>query len=343
MNVLYLSESNLVLICTLTELPRKRCRSSTQSSDSFALQQSVAKKSLHDYTALKMDLLTEDISDLHSESDPNDIIKLLYSNFLTAIAKLLAPHLSEVKIAADNYCQLGLHQHAVAEGPIASAESVDSLFSVMSVKRMWDNTRFFRKAVAAIPASARERQAAEGIFLHYNTHLKIFKQATFLKDALTKEPKGEEKTTAPNESDKLVPLKITSAKSFSSFTCKDCYQIQVRVLSTTYNVPEEKIICHDADESCSTTVTFLIPGQCISNVVQRSTQLSTVWVLLELEIIEVSIPGLFAFSPSVDYFLTLLRGSKTFTADLLGVTEVRVLLIIVHFSFPSFLLPLHLL
>ena len=83
-----------------------------------------------------MDLLAQDILDLRSKSDPYFIIRLLYSNFLLCIAKLLTPHFSEVKIAADNHCQLGLHPKAVAEGAIACAESVDSLFNLMSVKKM---------------------------------------------------------------------------------------------------------------------------------------------------------------------------------------------------------------
>ena len=307
----------------LAELSRKRRRLSNKSSDDLAVQQSVAKKCLHDYTDLKMDLLAQDIADLHSESDPSDIIKLLYSNFLTRIAKLLTPHFAEVKIAADNHYQLGLHKEAVAEGAIASAESVDGLFSVMSVKRMWNNTRFFRKVVAAIPEAAPERQAAEGILFHYNTHLAIYERATLLRDALAKEPKIDEKRMGSNEEDKLIPLKITSAKPIGGFTSEDCYRIQARVLSTAYHIPQEKIICQDADESRSTTVTFLVPCQYIHDIVQCSTQLPTVWVFLELHIIEVSIPGVFTFIPSVGCFLSLLKGSKMFTADLLQVTEVK--------------------
>ena len=320
-------QSSLVVNYTcyiLAELSRKRRRSSTRSSDDLVLQQSVAKKCLHDYTDLKMDLLAQDIADLHSQSDPCIIIRLLYSNFLIRIAKLLTPHFSEVKIAADNHCQLGLHPKAVAEGAIGSAESVDSLFNLMSIKKMWDNTCFFRKVVAAIPANAPERQAAQGILLHYNTHLDIFKKATLLRDALAKETKIDEKKTGSNEDDKLIPLKITSAKPFGGFTSEDCYRIQARLLSTAYGIPQEKIICQDADESHSTTVTFVVPSQYMHDIVQWSTQLPTVWVLLELDIIEVAIPGVFTFIPSVGCFLSLLRGSKTFTADLLGVTEVRV-------------------
>ena len=316
------------------ELSRKRHRLSARSSDDPAVQQSVAKKSLHDYMDLKMDLLAQDIADLHSESDPTDIIKLLYSNFLTRIAKLLTPHFAEVKIAADNHCQLGLHKEAVAEGAIASAESVDGLFGVMSVKRMWDNTRFFRKVVAAIPESAPERQAAEGILLHYNTHLAIYQRATLLRDALAKEPKIDEKRTGSNEEEKLIPLKITSAKSIGGFTSEDCYRIQTRLLGTAYHIPQEKIICQDADESRSTTITFLVPCEYIHDIVQCSMQLPTVWVLLELDIIEVSIPGVFTFIPSVGFFLSLLRGSKPFTADLLQATEVRdFILCLVCFTF----------
>ena len=272
-----------------------------------------------------MDLLAQDFADLHSESDPCSIIKLLYSNFLLHIAKLLTPHFSEVKIAADNHYQLGLHPKAVAEGAIACAESVDSLFSLMSVKKMWDNTCFFRKVVAAIPASAPERQAAEGILLHYNTHLDIFKQATLLRDALAKENKTDERETGSNEDDKLIPLKITSAKPFGGFTCKDCYRIQAQLLSRAYGIPLEKIICQDAVETNSTTVTFVVPSQYMHDIVLCSMQLPTLWVLLELDIIKVSIPGVFTFIPTVGCFLSLLKGSKPFNANLLRVTEVRVM------------------
>ena len=295
------------------------------SEELHELQHSVAKKRRQDCMKLVMDLLTQDISDLSSESDPSDIIKLLYSNFLTVITKLLTPHLSEVKIVADNLCKGGLHPEVVAEGAVASAESIDSLFNLMSVKRKWDKTRFLRKAVTAIPYSAPERDVAQVIFSHYNQHLAIYNRATLLKDALAKTLKNEKEKTAPNEDKQLVPLKITSAKPFGSFTCEDCYRIQARILSTAYGIPEEKIICHDANERSSTTVTFLISGQHIHNIVQSSTLLPTMWVFIELEIVEVSIPKVFTFNPSVDCFLTLLRRSKTFTADLLGVTEVRVL------------------
>ena len=98
----------------------------------------------------------------------------------------------------------------------------------------------------------------------------------------------------------------------------------MQLLSTAYGIPKEKITCDDADEGHSTTVTFLIPSQYTNDVIQRSVQLETLWALLQLGIIAVSIPGVFTFSPSVGCFLRLLRKSKAFTADLLRVTEVRV-------------------
>ena len=309
-----------------TVIQRKRRMSSTQSSGEPERDQPpIAKKQLHNYFNLKMDLLARDMSDLRSESDPSEIIRLLYSNSLGVITKLLAPHLAEVKMAADNYCQLDLHEKPVGECVIQSAASVDSLFSQMFVKKMWHKTRFLRKAVEAIPSEAPERGVAEAILSHYNMHLAIYERATLLKDTLAKrkESDSEKEGKAPGKDAKLVPLKITAMKAFDDFTGEDYYRLQARVLSTAYGIPEEKIICHDADEAHSTTVTFLISGQYIHNVVQRSTQLPTVWTLLEIGIIEVSVPGVFTFSPSVGCFLTLLRRRKAFTADLLRVTEVR--------------------
>ena len=313
-----------------TVIQRKRQRSSTQSSEEHDLVQPPnVKKQLHKYIDLKMDLLAQDMSDIRSESDPSETIRLLYSNSLSVITKLLAPHLAEVKVAADKYCQLGLHQEVVAQDVIGSAQSVDSLFSHMSVTKMWDKTRFLRKAVGAVPVAAPERRVAEAILSHYNMHFDIYKQATLLKDSLAKrkESSSEKERKAPGKDTELVPLKITAKKTFDKFTDEDCYRLQARVLSTAYGIPEEKIICHDADETHSTTVTFLIPAQYIHDIVLCSTQLPTVWTLLEIGIIEVSIPGVFTFNPSVGSFLTLLRGRKVFTADLLRVTEVRVILL----------------
>ena len=326
----------LQLACTYLTVPpsvhsviqRKRQRSSTQSSEDLELlQQPNVKKQLHTFLELKMDLLEKDISDLRSESDPNDIIKLLYGNCLTVIRKLLKPHFTEVKIEAEKHCEMGLHQEVVAEGAIGSAESVSGLFSQMSVNKMWSKTRFLRKAVGAIPRSAPERQVAEAILSHYNMHLAIYERASLLKNNLAKheESKNEPEGQAPGQKTNLVPLEITSLKAFDSFACEDCHLLQARVLSTAFGIPEAKIICHNAAERHSTTVTFLIPIHYTPDVVQRTTWLSTVWILLELKIIEVSIPRVFTFTPSVNCFLTLLRGTKYFTADLLGVTEVRVL------------------
>ena len=304
-------------------LPLKRSRSSTTSSEDLELQHFVKKANLHDYMKLKMDLLAQDFSDLRSESDPTVIIKLLYGNALTVIKTLLKPHFAKVKMAAEQHCQLGLHQRAVSQNAIASAGSIDSLLSLMSVMQIWDSTRFLRKAVGAIPVSANERGVAEAILSHYNLHLAIYERATLLKDALAEGSEHEREQPSPRQDDTLVPLKITALKAFDKFTCEDCYRLQVRVLSTAYGIPPEKIVCYDAEESHSTTVTFLIPSQCTFDVTQRSFQLKTLWILLEQCIIEVSIPGVFIFSPSVDVFLTLLRERKAFTADLLQVTEVR--------------------
>ena len=231
-----------------TELQRKRQRSSTDSSEELGLeQQPNVKKQLSDYMELKKDLLDQDISDLHSESDPNAIIKLLYANALTVISKLLGPHLGAVKKAAHRYNQLGLHQEILGESAIASADSIDSLLHQMSVRVMWDNTRFLMKAVGSIPQSAPERGVAEAVLSHYSLHLAIYERATLLKDALAKESESKEEGKAPEEDTKLVPLKITSVKAFGSFTSEDCYRFQARFLSTAYGIPEEKIICLNDD------------------------------------------------------------------------------------------------
>ena len=316
-----------------TELERKRPRSSTRSSEDLDIERKPSvKKRLHEYMELKMDLLNLDISDLHSESDPTDAIKLLYSNSLTVIKKLLKPHFAAVKMAADQYCQLGLHRGTVGDGVLASAEFVDSLLNQMSVNGMWDNTRFLRKAIGSIPQSVPERGVAEAILSHYNLHLAVYEQATLLKDALVKkkEAKSEEEGKGLGENAELAPLKITAMKAFNNFTCEDCHRLQVQLLSTAYGIPKEKITCVDANETNSTTVTFLIPRWYTNDIVLSSTELETLWALLQLGIIEVSIPRVFTFSPSVGCFLTLLRKSKAFTADLLRVTEVRVVRLCIH-------------
>ena len=309
--------------CHPTDLPRKRHRSPIQSSEDLELQEPVAKKLLHDYRTLKRDHLVQDLSDLHSESDPEVIIKLLYGNALATISNLLEPHLKEVKKAAGRFHHLGLHHVSAGEDIIESADSIDSLLRWMSVTGMWDQTRFLRKAIASIPQSASDREVAEAILFHYDQHLAIYKQATLLKDAISKETGTEEEARVPVESTELVPLKITSQKDFNSFSCEDCYILQVRGLNKAYGIPEEKIICREVEDGHSTTITFVIARQYVHNVIQHSSRLDTIWILLELDIIDVSIPGVFTFTPSVGCFLSLLRGSKMFTADLLGVTEVR--------------------
>ena len=273
---------------------------------------------------LNMDLVASDISDIHSESDPEDIIKLLYYNALSTISDLLEPHLKAVKKAAGRLRPLGLHEVAVDEDIIESADSIDSLLNRMSVLGMWNKTRFLRKAVESIPQSAPEREVAQAILFHYHRHLENHERATRLKDALARETASEEAMILV-EANKQVPVKITLAKAFDSFSCQDCHLLQVHVLSKAYGIPEEQIVRRAAEKRCSITVTFVIPYQFTHNIIQRSAELVTVWILIDMSIIELSIPGVFTFTPSMGCFLTLLRGSKAFTADLLGVTEVRVL------------------
>ena len=271
---------------------------------------------------LKMDLMAQDISDLHSESDPEVIIKLLYGNALSIISDLLEPHLKAVKKAAGRYRQIGVHRVAVDEDSIESANSIDRLMSRMLVGGMWDETHFLRKAIASIPHSAPEQGVAEAILSHYHQHKAIYVKTRILKDTLIKKSKSEEEIEASTERNKLVPVNITSKKAFDSFSCEDCHVLQVRGLHEAYGIPE-KIIWSKVEDGNSTTVTFLIPSQYAHNVIQRSAKLDTVWILVEINVIEVSIPGVFTFIPSASCFLSLLRGSKFFTADLLGVTQVR--------------------
>ena len=213
------------------------------------LQQLVAKKSLPDYMAIKMDLLAQDVSDLHSESDPEVIIQLLYGNALATISDVLEPHLKAVKKTAGRCHRLGLV--AVGEDIIESSHSIDSLLSQMSVGGMWDQTRFLRKAIASIPHSASERGIAETVLSHYHLHLAIYERAMLLKDAHTEKSESKEEVEAPTEAKKLVPLEITSPKAFDSFSCEDCHILQVRALNKAFGIPEEKIICRDVKD-CQT-------------------------------------------------------------------------------------------
>ena len=302
---------------------RKRALSSTGSED---IPCSLAeKRRLAD--CLK-DLEKQDVKSMRPRCDAYRAIRLLYDNALKRIIKLLEPHLLEVIDAADNYLRLGLHEDgSVKASDIQTSASISDLLSRMSVKESWDNINFLVQAVDAIPPSAIERDIAEAILSHYDLHLTIYERATLLKDDLTRrsETNGDRmhEGTAVVASNKLVPLEVTSSVSITEFTCDDCHRLQVRLLSAIYGIREEEIICSKAEARQSTTITFLIPSLYISAIIQCSIQLETVWVLLELRVMEVSIPGVFTFSPSVGCFLTLLRGRKTFTANFLRVTEVR--------------------
>ena len=273
---------------------------------------------------MKMDLEKKDMKCVHVECDRT--ILLLYANALSRIIRLLEPHLNEVKERAILYLQLGLHEEeeCVKLCDIQSTESISDLLRLMSAK--WNTTCFLEQAVDAIPAKAIERDVADAILSHYNLHLAIYERATLLKNNLAKKKEsenGDEGKQVEAITD-LVPVELTSVKSLTEFTCADCHRLQVRVLSSVFGIPAKKIICLDAVERQSTTVIFLVPNGFTCVIMQRTTQLETVWILLELDIIEVAILG-FTFKPTIGCFLALLRGSKPFTADLLGVTEVRLL------------------
>ena len=265
-----------------------------------------------------MDLLAQDISDLRCESDPNAIIRLLYSNALGVITKLLEPHLADVKKVANRHCELSLHHKKVKERMIASAKSIERLLNQMSVTKKWDDTRFLRKAVTTIPLGPK-REVAEVILSYYDLHLIHYKMATLLK----KKRKRKRSKHEPMEKNmKLVPFEITIEKPFGDVTFEDCHRLHVRVLSKAYGIPEESIVYYGAEERHSTTIIYLIPRQYISEIMQRNAQLETVWVLLELDVMEVAIPEVFLFKPSVDQCLELLKRNRTFKVDLLGMTEV---------------------
>ena len=304
-------------------LQRKRSRSSASSGD--IPSHPAEKRKIDEYMKMKMDLERQDMKSMHTKCDR--VIRLLYANALSRIIRLLEPHLHVVKEAANTYLQLGLHEEEeyVKLCDIQSAGSISELLNRMSVRAKWESTCFLQQAVDAIPAKAIERDVADAILSHYNLHLAIYERATLLKDDLTKKKESEnedEKKQIVATTD-LVPVELTSFKSLEEFTCEDCHRLQVRILSQVYGIPAEKIICCDAVERQSTTVTFLVPNEFAYIIMQCTTQLETVWILLELSVIEVAISG-FTFKPTMGCFLTLLRGSKPFTADLLGVTEVRV-------------------
>ena len=304
-------------------LNRRRSRSSASSGEILCSPDE--KRTMDEYMKMKMDLEVQDMKSMRGECDSERMIRLLYANALKRITRLLEPYLDAVKDAADTYIQLSLHEKEEYVKPcdIQLANSVSKLLSQMSIKAKWDRTTFLEQAVDAIPAKALEREVAEAILSHYNLHLAIYEKATLLKDHLAKEKKsgeGEGKQVAATA--ELVPVEITTSGSIAEFTCEDCHRLQVRILSTSIGIPVEKIICLDVLERQSTTVTFLVPNEFTYIIIQHIAHLETVWVLLELDVIEVAILG-FTFKPSVSCFLMLLKGSKPFTADLLQVTEVR--------------------
>ena len=304
---------------------RKQTPSSTSSDDPLSPAE---KKRLDNYLKMKMDLEIQDVKSLQTECDSHRAIRLLYANALRRIIELLEPYLDKMKVAADIYHHLGLYKQedSVKTLDLQTAESVSDLLSPMKVTGSWDDTTFLHQAVDSIPAKAIEREVAEAILSHYDFHLTIYKRATLLKDdlAMRSESDGDDEGTTAVATKRLVPLEIKSAISFTTFKCEDCHDLQVRLLSATYGIPENEIICHKVKEG-STTVTFLIPSRHVHAIMQHSAQLEAVWILLEMSIIEVSIPGVFTFSPSVRCFLSLLTKRKAFTVDLLRVTEVRVL------------------
>lgn len=283
---------------------------------------------MDEYMKMKMDLVGQDVISMQGHCNPTKAIRLFYANALRRLMRLLKPHLDAVKDAADIYIQLGLHEEDGNEKPcdIYSAGSIGNLFSQMSAKSKWENTHFLEQAVDAIPANAKEREVAEAILSHYSRHLEIHRRATPLKDSLAmrRESASDGEGTEGLATKTLISVELTSSKSLANFTCEDCHRLQIHVINQACGIPVEETICSGAVERRSTTVIFHIPNQYIDMIMQRSTQLRTVWVLLELDVIEVAIPGVFTFMPSVDCFLTLLRGGKNFTADLLRVTEVRV-------------------
>ena len=301
---------------------RKRSRSSASSGE---IPCCVAeKRTMDEYMKMKMDLEVQDVKSMQGERNCERMIRLLYANVLKRLTRLLQPHLDAVKDAADTYIQLSLHEEEEYVKPcdIQLANSIGELLSRMSVKAKWDRTTFLEQAVDAIPAKALEREVAEAILSHYNFHLAIYEKATLLKDHLTKKKSGKGKGKQVAATIELVPVEITSSKALAEFTCEDCHRLQVRILSESIGIPAEKIICLDVVERQSTTVTFLVPNDFTYIIIQSIAHLETVWVLLELDVIELAITG-FTFKPSVSCFLTLLKGSKPFIADLLQVTEVR--------------------
>ena len=280
---------------------------------------------MDEYMKMKMDLEGQDVNCVRSQCDPGIAIRLLYANAHKRLERLLEPHLDAVKNAADTYIKLGLYDDEGNEKlyNIQSAESIGYLLSQMSTRSTWDSTRFLQQAVDAIPAMAIEREIAEAILAHYNLHLVIYKRATLLKDDLAKEneAKSDAERKGAMASKNLIAFELTSSKSFAEFTCEDCHRLQVHILSQVYGIAEKDIVCLDAVEDKSTTVTFLIPNRFTYIIMQRTTELETVWTLLELSIIEVAISG-FTFKPTMGSFLTLLRGRQPFP-DLLGATQVK--------------------
>ena len=305
-------------------LPRKRSHLSVSYGESPSSP--AEKRTMDEYMKMLTDLEIQDVKSIQGQCDPVRATKLLYANAHKRLERLLEPYLREVKGAAETYIQLQLLDDKGTEKPcdIQSAQSISELLSRMSTRSTWRSTTFLQQAVDAIPAMAFEREIADAILSHYSHHLGVYERSTLLKDDLAQkqESDSEEDVKRMVASGYLVPVEITSSKPFAEFTCQNCCQLQVRILSAAFGIPDKVVICHDAVERQSTTVIFLVPNGFIYAIMQRTTQLETVWVLLELDVIEVAISG-FTFKPTVGCFLALLKGSKSFTADLLGVTEVR--------------------
>lgn len=201
-------------------MQRKRSRSSASSGDIACYQ--AKKMTMVKHAEMYLGLMPIDRESLHL-NDPDKVMPLLYANALKRLIQLLEPHLDDAKDAIDTY--LCLHpQESVKPSDIDSVKSISELFKQSSVKATWENTNMLQQAVDAIPAIAVERDVAVSILAHYNSHLDYYRSATRLKDvAKGKETESENKGKQVVATTELVPVELTSSKSFNEFTCEDCH------------------------------------------------------------------------------------------------------------------------
>ena len=221
-------------------------------------------------------------------TNAEEVLHLLYSSAYTLVLGLLPKHAEIIKKQVVFIID---RKHKMVEGKqrvhVEAAKSTEEVLKYLDIPDKWNDLLLLMlvlRAVQTCDLSCYEE--AMKILDHYQGHLFQYLQ---IKNRL-ENIEAFQGAQKPLKQDQ-VEVNITLKDSIYQLKYSSCHELWFGVLAEGVGIPRDQIEIGGPVRPGSSIITFHIPKQYVKSLMKAHCQRAVSWVLLELRVQKIVIPG----------------------------------------------------